>query len=85
MQSDVWCLFDLHTWWWWTGTSCTTGTGSKYLEYNPGSELNIILMNNEQWTKEPNENKSWAKDEEKSNNNNKIMHNIAGTRALYTT
>ncbi len=24
-------------------------TGSKYLEYNPGSELNIFLMNNEQW------------------------------------
>jgi hypothetical protein len=23
-------------------------TGSKYLEYNPGSELNIFLMNNEQ-------------------------------------
>jgi hypothetical protein len=22
--------------------------GSKYLEYNPGSELNIFLMNNEQ-------------------------------------
>ncbi len=25
--------------------------GSKYLEYNPGSELNIFLMNNEQSTK----------------------------------
>jgi hypothetical protein len=24
-------------------------TGSKYPEYNPGSELNIFLMNNEQW------------------------------------
>ncbi len=23
--------------------------GSKYLEYNPGSELNIFPMNNEQW------------------------------------
>jgi hypothetical protein len=25
----------------------TGGTGSKYLEYNPGSELNIFLMKNE--------------------------------------
>jgi hypothetical protein len=24
-------------------------TGSKYLEYNPGSELNIFTMNNEHW------------------------------------
>jgi hypothetical protein len=24
----------------------TGGTGSKYLEYNPGSKLNIFLMNN---------------------------------------
>ncbi len=73
-------------------TSCTTG--SKYLEYNPGSELNIFLMNNEQWklnqTKELNENKSRTKDEQKtngkieqqqnkSNKNNKIIHNITGT------
>jgi hypothetical protein len=28
-------------------TSLTTG--SKYLEYNPGSELNFCLLNNEQW------------------------------------
>jgi hypothetical protein len=25
--------------------------GSKYLEYNPGSELNLFFFNNEQWTK----------------------------------
>jgi hypothetical protein len=30
-------------------TSRTTGwTGSKYLEYNPGSELNLFLLNKEQ-------------------------------------
>jgi hypothetical protein len=39
------------------GTSRTMG--SKYLEYNPGSELNIFLMNSEQKrAKELNENKS---------------------------
>jgi hypothetical protein len=42
------------------GTSSTMG--SKYLEYNPGSELNIFLMNNEQRTKESTENKSRTKD-----------------------
>ncbi len=31
---------------WWCCT--VTGTGSKYLEYNPGSELNIFPVNNEQ-------------------------------------
>jgi hypothetical protein len=49
--------------WWWTGTSHTMG--SKYLEYNPGSELNIFLwsMNNEKQKK----NKCRTKDEQNSN------------------
>jgi hypothetical protein len=54
-----------------TGTSCTTG--SKYLEYNPGSELNIFLINNEQKKKNQMKtkvklkmNKSWTNE---SNNN----------------
>ncbi len=68
-----------------------SGMGSKYLEYNPGSELSIFLMKNEQWTKESNENKSWTKDEQNSNNNkinelqNKIIHDITGTWALCAT
>ncbi len=44
-----------------------------------------LIFSREQWTKESNENKSWTKDEWKSINNNKIMHEITGTRALYTT
>ncbi len=65
MQSDVWCLLtciddDVET-----GTSRTIGTGSKFLEYNPGSELNIFLMNNEQWKEQNNwmKTKSRTKDE----------------------
>ncbi len=62
MQSDVWCLFtcidddDSSCIAGTTGTSSTTE--SKYLEYNPGSELNLFFwtMNNEQWkAKESNE------------------------------
>jgi hypothetical protein len=38
--------------------------GSKYLEYNPGSELNLSLLNSEQRkAKESNENKSRTKNE----------------------
>jgi hypothetical protein len=45
--------------------------GSKYLEYNPGSELNLFsfeqqTMNNEK-AKESNENKSRTKVEQKLN------------------
>jgi hypothetical protein len=48
-------------------SSCTTG--SKYLEYKPGSELNIFLSNNEQMkAKESNETKVEQKNEQKSNN-----------------
>ncbi len=72
VQSDVSCLLtciddDV--------TSCTmVQQDQKYLEYNPGSELN---MNNEQWTmksKELNENKIRTKDEQNrmNSNNNKI-------------
>jgi hypothetical protein len=41
------------------GTSHTTG--SKYLENNQGSALNIFLMTNERRTKELNENKKLNK------------------------
>ncbi len=57
--------------------------GSKYLEYNPGLELNIFLMNNEQWTKEPNETEVEQKKNE--SRTTKIMHDITGIRAQYTT
>jgi hypothetical protein len=53
-----------------TGTSHTTGTGSKYLGYNPGSELIVFSWtnNNEQWKEQKNwvkqkSNKRWTKDE----------------------
>jgi hypothetical protein len=40
--------------------------GSKFLEYNPGSELNPFSLNNEQWkAKESNETKIPTKDEQK--------------------
>ncbi len=55
MQSDVWCLLACID----DDGSCITG--SKYLEYNPGLELNFFIMNNEQWTKESNENKDRTK------------------------
>jgi hypothetical protein len=60
-----------------------SGTGSKYLEYNPGSELNIFLMNNEQ--KNQMKTKVEQKINKKLNNNkiseqqNRIIHNITGT------
>ncbi len=76
VQSDVWCLLTCID----DDFSCIMG--SKYLEYNPGLELNIFLFitNNEQ--------KNYMKtkieqDEEKSNNNNKIIRNT-GMRTLYT-
>ncbi len=63
-------FIDLHRWWWYFLYNGTAG--SKYLEYNPGSELNIFpwTKNNENWigwsswtdksrTKESN--KSWTK------------------------
>ncbi len=54
-----------------TGTSRTTG--SKYLEYNPGSELNIFswTMNKEK-ANDRMENKSRTKDEQKSNESQTI-------------
>jgi hypothetical protein len=44
-------------------------TGLKYLEYNPGSELNILLMkmNIESWIKQNNQMKLWTKVEQKLN------------------
>ncbi len=67
---------------------CTTG--SKYLEYNPGSELNIFhwTLNNKHWIEQNNQmkqksNKGWTKYEwlieqqqNKSNINNKTIHYI---------
>jgi hypothetical protein len=59
-------------------------TGSKYLEYNPGSELNIFqwTMNIESWIEQNNRfNKSWTKDEQRrmnklnNNNNNNTRDN----------
>ncbi len=65
VQSDVWylltCIDD-------DDSSCTTG--SKYLEYNPGSELNNKTMKNQKQKIEWN--KSWTKDERKSQTTNKI-------------
>ncbi len=66
----------------------STLTGSKYLEYNPGSELNILLVksNNENWIEQNNlmkqkSNKRQTKMNNKSNNNN----DITGKRTLFTT
>jgi hypothetical protein len=73
--------------------------GIEYLEYKPGSELNIFhwAMNNEHWIEQNNQmkqnlNKRLTKDEwiieqqqNKLNNNNKTIHNITGKRALCTT
>jgi hypothetical protein len=74
-----------------TGSSRTTGF--KYLEDNPGSELNIFLMKNEQ--KKEQKNRIKTKVEQKisksrttakeTSNNNKIIHDITGTRAICTT
>ncbi len=54
-------------------TSTSQTTGLKYLKYNPGSELNILLwtMNNEK-QKNQMENKMMNKIEYKLNNNKKI-------------
>ncbi len=70
-----------------------SGTGSKYLEHNPGSELNIFLwtMNNEKQKKiewKQKSNKGWTKvkqQQKKTSNNDKTIHNITGTWALCTT
>ncbi len=73
VRSDVWCFMDLHRWWW-IGTSRTLG--SKHLEYNPGSELNLFLWttNNEQWKqKNRMENKSRTNDEQNSNKRRTTM------------
>ncbi len=43
MQSDVWCLLTCID-----GDGNFLSTGSKYPEYNPGSELDIF--SHEQWT-----------------------------------
>ncbi len=64
MQSDVWCLSTC------IDNDGTSVTGSKYLEYNPGLELNTFL-----WTTN-NEQKNCVKtnveqNEWKSNKNNK--------------
>ncbi len=69
MQSDVWCLLTCID----DGdTSCTTGL--KYLEYNPGSELNIFFqtMNNEQMKSKRIE---WNKSQTK-NGKSQTMNNI---------
>ncbi len=67
MQSDVWCLLTCIDD---DGSSCTTGTstwtGSKYLEYNPGSELNLFLLNNEQWINKKLKNRKRTKFEPKN-------------------
>jgi hypothetical protein len=68
--------------------------GSKYLEYNPGSELTIFSF--EQRTmksKDPMKTKVEKKmnktqmkieqQQQKSNNNNKILHDITGTQAMH--
>jgi hypothetical protein len=58
-----------------------SGTGSKYLEYNPGLELNIF--SHEQ--KQKNRIKPKVEQKKKSNDNkmyeqrNKIIHNKTGT------
>ncbi len=61
--------------------------GSKYLEYTPGSELNIF--SHEQWTmnKIIEWNKSRTKDEWiiKQQQNRLNNNNITGTSALCTT
>ncbi len=51
-----------------TGYFCCV-TGLKYLEYNPGSELNILLMkmNIESWIEQNNQMKLWTKVEQKLN------------------
>ncbi len=58
--------------------------GSKYLDYNPGSELNLFSLNNDQWTMEKQKNwmkqksnKRWTEklnnEQNKLNNNNKYF------------
>jgi hypothetical protein len=54
---------------------CTAG--SKYLEYNPASELTLFSLNNETMnkmeSKRTNENKSQTKDERKVKQQTKII------------
>jgi hypothetical protein len=51
-----------------TGTSLTTG--SKYLEYNPGSESNFFLLNDKQQINE--KQKNWMRTKVKQNMNGKV-------------
>ncbi len=81
-------FIDLYRWWWYFlysryngRTGCYT-MGSKYLENNPGSELNLFL-----WTKwkakESNENKVEQNKRTtiiKSRNNNKIIYRVRDIR-----
>jgi hypothetical protein len=46
--------------------------GPKCLEYNPGSELNLFSLTNEQKAKESSKNKSRTKDVWQSRTTNKI-------------
>ncbi len=90
-------FIEFHRWWWYFLYNSTAGL--KYLEYKPGSELNIFFF--EQWRMNNEKQKNWMKTkveqkmnetqmkieqwQNKLNNNNKILHIITGTRALCTT
>ncbi len=65
MLSDVWCLLTP------TDDDGKRWTGSKYLEYNPGSELNIFLLNKRTMNKSRTKNK-WKS----SNEQNKLTTTI---------
>ncbi len=63
-QSRCTLMYDVYwlaRWWCWTVTE------SKYLEYNPGSKLNILLvkMNNESQIEQNDRMKQWTKVEQR--------------------
>ncbi len=63
LQSDVWCLLTCIDDY---GTA-DTWTGLKYLEYNPGSELNIFYY--KQWINEKAKESNETKVEQRMNEN----------------
>ncbi len=65
MQSDVWCLLTCIDD---DDSSCTMGAAeSKYLEYDPGSEFNLFLLNKETMNKWKQKNQMRTQVEQKIN------------------